>query len=219
MGTNIPSGRQAILTWAESLIGQWGTNQAAIGLTSAQVIELGTNIANARQAFTSVEAIRANSKTETQDFYTKADAVHTNASKAVTAIKSFAKNSTDPEAIFLLAGITGQNPPSPVAAPEQPSNLKATLQNNGAIEVSWSGRGPVGTIYEVYRKLALETSYSFLSNIDASEKKYNDAGVPAGTISATYQVRAIRADQFSPYSTAFVIQFGTSDGAAASAAA
>jgi hypothetical protein len=219
MGTNIPGTRNEILAWAESLIGQWGTNQAAIGLTAAQVTELAGDIANARQALTDVQATRANAKAETQDYYAKADAVHTKASKAVTAIKSFAKNSTDPATVFLLAGITGQNPPSPAPAPEQPSNLRAILQNNGAVEVSWTGRGPVGTIYEVYRKLATETTYTFLSNIDASEKKYTDAGVPAGTLSATYQVRAIRGDQFSPYSTAFAIQFGTSDGVGAGAAA
>ncbi len=219
MGINIPETRKEILAWAESLIAQWGTNQAAIGLTSAQVAELAVDIANARQALTDVEATRANAKAETQDYYAKADAVHKKASKAVTAIKSFAKNSTDPEVVYLLAGITGQNPPSPVPAPEQPTNLRAVLQNNGAVEVRWTGRGPVGTIYEVYRKLATETSYTFLSNVDASEKRYTDAGVPAGTLSAMYQVRAIRADLFSPYSTAFVIQFGTSDGAGEAAAA
>ena len=104
MGTNLNGTRRQILEWAEAHISQWGTNQGAIGLTSAQVIELGTDIANARAAFTSVEQIRAESKAETQDFYAKADSVHTNASKAVTAIKSFAENSDDAAAVFLLAG-------------------------------------------------------------------------------------------------------------------
>ncbi|MCH7696745.1 MAG: BCCT family transporter, partial [Proteobacteria bacterium] len=89
------------------------------------------------------------------------------------------------------------------------AGLEGILQNNGSVEVRWSGRGPVGTLYEVYRKLATETTFTFLGNVDASTKKFNDAGVPAGTISAAYQVRAIRADLVSPYSTQFSILFGT----------
>jgi hypothetical protein len=207
MGTSVPNGRRQILEWVEGLIAQWGTNQAAIGLTSAQVTALGLEIANARAAFTSVEQVRSESKAKTQTFYDKADSVHVMASNAVTAIKSFAKNSDDPAAVFLLAGITGQNPPLPTPAPDQPSNLQATLQNDGTITLTWDGKGPGGTIYQVYRRLTGEADFSFLANTGSRNKVYNDA-VPAGTTFASYQVRGVHGEKFSTFSAQTNVQIG-----------
>ncbi len=208
MGTNIPGTRRTILAWAEGLIGKWGTNQAAIGLTSAQVIELSADIARARAAFTNAERIRAESKAATQSFYADADAVHTKASKAVTAIKSFARNSTDPAAVYLLAGITGQNPPSPAPAPEQPSNLEAHLQNDGSVTLTWDGKGPGGTIYEVYRRRSGEAAFTFLVNVGSRHKVFNDNTIPAGTTFISYQVRAMHGDKFSAFSAQTNLQIG-----------
>lgn len=217
MGINVPNGRRQILEWVEGLITQWGTNQAAIGLTSAQVTELALEIANARAAFTDVEQVRSESKAQTQTFYDKADAVHVMAGNAVTAIKSFAKNSDDPAAVFLLAGITGQNPPQPTPAPDQPTNLEATLQNDGTITLNWEGKGPGGTIYQVFRRLTGEAGFTFLANTGSRNKEHNDA-VPAGTTFATYQVRGVHGEKFSPFSAQTNVQIGPVDGVVAEAA-
>ena len=219
MADNMPGYSPDALTWLEARIAGWVASPAAIGLTSAVVTSLATDITNARTDFTSVQAIRGESMAATVTFNASGKVMRTNGALAISTIKAFADAAPIPSQVYETANVSPADPRSPALPPEQPASLEAILQNNGSVEVSWSGKGPVGTLYEVYRKLATETTFTFLGNVDASTKKFNDAGVPAGTISAAYQVRAIRADLVSPYSTQFSILFGTNDGAAAAAAA
>ena len=108
MASNLPSEKQEALTWLEAHQVQWNDSLAGIGLTSAQTVELGLEIANARAAFTSVQSIRADAKAETQTWYNKATSMHKVGSELITSIKAFAENSDDPEAVYLIAGITGK---------------------------------------------------------------------------------------------------------------
>ena len=115
MGTNLPSTHRLSLEWLEGHIAQWNTNFAAIGLTSAQVIDLAQDIANARGDFTGVQQIRDDSRASTQSWYSVSDALHAKAADLITTIKSFAANNADPAAVYLAAGMTPKDPPSPVA--------------------------------------------------------------------------------------------------------
>ena len=141
MSTNIPRGRTELLAWLEGIVGNWNTNFAVIGLTSAQVIDLAQNITSTRTAFTTVQSIRTQSIAKTQDFYTLADELRVEASGLVTTIKGFAETSDDAAAVYLAANITPKDPPSPVPAPEQPTNGVARLGGNGAVIINFDARG------------------------------------------------------------------------------
>ena len=104
--------------------------------------------------------------------------------------------------------MTPKDPPSPMPAPATPTNLKANVDGNGSINVSWDGTGPVGTLYEVYRKLEGDTEFVLLGNVDATTKEYNDATLAVGSTFATYMIRAVRGGTASANSTQFNIQFG-----------
>ena len=219
MGLNLPADRRQSLVWLESRIDGWNINFASIGLTSAQVTDLASDIDTTRTSFTSVQAARAEAKAETQSWYTNADELHTKAADLITLVKSFAANSGSSAAVYLAADMTPRNPPAPVAPPEQPGNLKATLLGNGSVVITWDGRGPTGTVYNITRKLPAETGFRFIGQGDGRDKSFVDATVPTGSASATYIITAVRGSDVSTPSSAFNVLFSSGDAGAASAAA
>lgn len=217
MGQNLPSYRPDTLTWLEAHLTQWNDNLAAIGLTSAQTIDLALDIASARTAFTSVQTIRADAKAETQAWYTKANTMHTTGSDLVTSIKAFAANSDDAAAVYLAAGMTEKDPPSPVGAPTQPVITTAILDATGSVTIKWDGTGPVGTVYIVSRKLATESVFSIVGQGEG--KEYTDTTIPNGTASALYTIKGVRGTEASPDSGVYTVLLGNLPAGAASQAA
>ena len=215
MAQNVPHGRIPSLQWLEGIIGTWNTNFAGIGLTSAQVVDLAQDIINTRGSFTSVEQVRAESKSKTQDFYANSDALSAKAGAFVTIIKGFADASGDPAAVYTLADLTAKDPPSPMPAPDQPAVVRTALNGDGSVTVSFIGNGPVGTAWQVSRKLAGETGFTFIGNADSSTKSYRDNTIPAGADSATYIVTGTRGSLTGLPSVPVVVQFGSADAEAA----
>ena len=219
MSTNMPEGRKQSLEWLEEIIAQWTTNDINIGLTSAQVTDLNSDITGARTDWTSVETIRNDSKVTTQDWYTNADEMRAKAATYITTIKGFAETSNDPAAVYLLAGLTAKAAPKPVAPPATPSIANAVLNGDGSLTINFIGTGPMGTVWEVSRKLAGETSFTIIGSADASTKSYTDNTVPTGADSATYIVKGKRGSISGLPSFPLTAQFGGTEGVALSAAA
>ena len=171
MSTNLPSYNPDALIWLEAHIDMWTASAATIGLTSAVVTAIQSDITDARDAFTSVQALRADAKVGTSEFRTRADSMRENASNAIITIKAFAENSSTP-----------------------------------------------GTVYQIYRKLPLETTFSVIGSTGSRLKEFSDTSVPSAIASVTYQIRAQHAEKFSLFSSQVTVQFGGTDGVAAMAA-
>ncbi len=214
MGTNMSGQNVQALTWLEARIASWVADPTGIGLTSGQTTSLATEITNARNAFTSVEAIRTESQNKTTTFKTVADGMRQSAAPMIANIKNFADNAADPDLIYTAAGVLPTDPRSPAAPPSQPSTLDAKLNGDGSVTINFQGTGPTGTAWQVQRKLALETSYTFIGNADVATKSFTDVNIPAGVASATYQVQGIRGSVLGPVSFPFTVPFGTADAAA-----
>jgi hypothetical protein len=219
MGINLPSDRRPALEWLEGHIVGWNTNFASIGLTSAQVLDLAQDIANSRSTFTTVQTSRAAARADTQDWYDSIDALHKKAAGLITTIKSYAATSGTSAAVYAAADMTPRSNPSPTPAPDQPTSVLATLQPNGSVTVSFDGKGPGGTVYQVYRKLVTESNFSLIGTVGAKTKEFNDPTVPSAIASAMYQIRAQHGEKFSLFSASTSVIFGTAQGAGAAQAA
>jgi len=213
MGTNLPSGHRQTLEFLEAHIAQWNTNQGAIGVASAAIIDLSTDVANARVAFNSVEMVRSDSKAKTQNFYSQANDIHTKGADVISTIKAYATSSGDAANVYLLAGLTPKDPSQPAPAPEQPTNGSAQLGGNGAVIINFEARGSTGTVWQVWRQLGTETEYTFLGSADSTTKSYADNTIPAGASSAQYTVQGVRGSVKGPVSFAILVQFGGVSGA------
>ncbi len=215
MGTNLPSEDNAALAWLEGHIAQWVASPATIGLTSGQTTDLAAKITDARNAFTGVEQIRGDSKARTVSYHTRAAGMRATASDMIADIKSFANTAADPNLVYTTAGITPADPRSPASPSEQPVALTASLGGDGSITIGFAGRGPVGTVWEISRKLAGETGFTHLGHADVATKSFTDTTITAGVATAMYQVRGIRGSLTGPASFPITVQFGNNDGGAA----
>jgi hypothetical protein len=208
MAENMPAYNPDALVWLEGHIDAWLADPAAIGLTAAQVAALEAEIITARASFTHAETIRAESLSATLGFQTDADRMRQSAARMIASVKAFANNQPEPMSVYTAASLSPRAPRSPLGPPEQPGNLRATLLTTGAVKLDWAGKGPSGTVYEVYRKRPGETTLDLLANVGAKKKTYTDKSLPPGTTSVQYQIRAIRGETVSPFSPAYTIQFG-----------
>ena len=211
MGTNMPSEDNAALAWLEGRVAQWTAALATIGLTSGQTNDLAAKISGARTAFTSVEQIRSDSKAFTFSYHNQAAVMRATASDMIADIKSFANTAADPDLVYTTAGITPANPRSPMSPPEQPIALTASLGGDGSLTIGFAGRGPVGTVWEISRRLAGETGFTHVGHADSATKSFTDTTVTAGVASAMYRVRGIRGSTTGPASFPLTVLFGSPD--------
>jgi len=212
MGKNIPNGRIDRLNWIESLIDQWTANQATLGLSPAQIAALTQRASDAREAFENAELIRANAKAVTNTFHSAADGAHALASNLLLLIKATAVTSDAPEAVYLAAGITPRKKPSPTGRPGQPSIASATLNGDGSVTLHFYASGPaspVGTVWQVSRRLEGQASPRIIGSADPATKSYQDNTLPEGTSSATYQIQGIRGGVKGRPSVVFGIKLGS----------
>jgi hypothetical protein len=219
MSRNLPGQDTPALQWLEARIAGWVANPGAIGLTSAAVTSLATDVINARTAFTSVQSIRGDAQNATQNYKDKAKTMRGNASPIIANIKNFADNAPVPQTVYDAANVSPKSPAVPAPPPSMPINIKRVVEPDGSVTLRWDATGPVGTIYNVTRKLTGETSFTFVGQGDGSDKSFNDATVPPGTTTATFLIQGVRGPTTGPLSNPIVVFFGTADGAGAGAAA
>jgi len=219
MSTNMPQGNQEALVWLESIIAQWNLNFPAIGLTSGQVLSMQTDITAARNDFISVETVRIDSKTKTQEWYDSAAVMRSRASTYITAIKGTAQTSDDPTLVLSLAGLTPADPKTPALPPNQPAIQSTRLEADGSVTINFAATGPSGTAWQVSRQLPTETAFTFIGIADTRAKSYTDVTVPGGVSNAIYRVQGVRGSLIGPNSLPVTVQFGGTDGVQMTAAA
>src|SRR5690606_31720685 len=103
------------------------------------------------------------------------------------------------------------DPPAPRGdgtPPDQPSELRATLGTDGSLELTWKGKGPAGTRYDVTRLLPGESAFTVIG--DTSKKKLVDNTIPAGTGQVLYRVIARQTD-FEVGSTILTVRLGNTN--------
>ncbi len=212
MGKNIPNGRLDRLNWIESLIDQWTANRATLGLSADQIAALTQRTTAAREAFENAELIRDNAKAVTNTFHSTADGAHALASDLLLLIKATAVTSDAPEAVYVAAGITPRKKPSPTGRPGQPSIANSQLNAHGSVTLHFNtpaAAAPVGTVWQVSRRLEGQASPRIIGSADPATKSYQDNTLPEGTSSATYQIQGIRGGVKGRPSVVFGIKLGS----------
>jgi len=212
MGDNMSSYNPDALIWLEAHIAGWIADPIGIGLTAGQVATLATNINSARLAFNAVQQARDTSKDKTVAFRSAGDTMRQTAAPLIAAIKSYADNAPDPAQVYEQAGVLPKSNPSPLPPPSQPTALKAVLNGDGTVTIDFQGTGPTGTVWNVSRKRATETSFTYIGFADQATKSFVDAGLAPGTTSASYLVQGVRAGAAGPVSQAMTIYLGAADG-------
>ncbi|MGP1272519.1 MAG: hypothetical protein ACTS22_04230 [Phycisphaerales bacterium] len=210
MSDIIPSTLVAKIEFFEQRLPDWAADPAAIGLTAAQISDLITRTAAARQAYNAAQQIRQESRNATA---VQNDAVRSMASfgsDLIATIRAFADLQPDPNAVFQSAEI---NPPQPAGTPLPPpvpaADVRTQMNNAGAVTVSWTGTVANGTVYNIYRRFAQGSPYTLIGT--STTKRFVDATVPVGTAEASYYLVTLRDGMESEPSEAVSIRFGAVD--------
>ncbi len=202
------------ITFYEEHLPTWTTEAVGIGSSASEIAALQTKTEAARAAVVEQAAAESTAKTKTAAMRDAVDVMMKAGADVVLKIR--AKAATDGDGIYQLANIPAPATPSGKGAPGETTNFKVQLENNGALSMTWKCANPAGTSgtsYMVWRRIGAD-QLAFLGATGL--KKFVDATIPAGTVTATYQIQAFRSTMAGPWAQ-FNVNFTTEIGGAMSA--
>ncbi len=157
----------------------WTTNKVAIGLSDPQLTDFKSKSGKALVAFNAAEAARQASKAATDAYYAAVANLRTSAADCVRTIQNKAKSTNDPT-IYALAEISPPDPRSQTGQPPaQPTDIRAELNSDGSITMTWKCANPRGVsrvIYFIKRKLTGEADFTLVDTV--GEKTFTDTNSP-----------------------------------------
>lgn len=203
----LPDDRLGRIEFFEERIAQWTAEAASIGLTETQVTDLEQRTQAARAAYAAASLAATKRKAATAKLRNEAGTMRVLGAALLATIKAYAETTQDPS-VYEKALIDAPSPRGDGTPPDQPTDLRAALTTDGALVLSWKGKGPAGTRYDVTRMLPGEADFSVVG--DTNKKRLTDASIPAGTSQAMYRVIARQTD-FAVGSTILTVRFGNAN--------
>lgn len=198
MGT-VPNKAIDKVQFYENHIAPFTTNQAAIGVTAAEVTDLTTKTSAARAAYNTQQAAKQAAVVATEAFQNSVLAMSTLGAGMLKNIRAKAETTGNPD-VYTLAEIPAPPTPGPRPAPGTPTDFGATLNADGSLTIKFKCSNPAGssgTIYQVWRKLPEQTTFSYVGGTGA--KEYTDMTVPVGTAQVIYKLQAVRSTAAGPW--------------------
>lgn len=207
--TIVPTSRYDAIDWVGTHLSVWTADPTAIGLTIDILADLAAKHGEAETAETDAGEANNTKLAASATFRSKADTMRESAVAAVQAIKAFAQTSGDPS-VYQTAQIPEPAAPSPAEPPEAPSQLTATFINGGRLDLTWKGKGPQGTFYNILRRLDEADAYASIGT--TTSKSFLDETLPGGTSRVEYQVVAQQTSN-KVYGPEFIVRLGSGNGA------
>lgn len=208
----VPKTKAGKVAWFKSRLSLWQTNAVAMGSSAAEVTAFAALVSAAEAAVND----QAESETAFRGKVEAADdavaAMDVAGATIISEVRTKAR--TAGPVVYQLSGIPVPPTPSAKGDPGTPTDLKAQLDGNGALILTWKCVNPAGvqgTFYQVYRNDAGNIAGPFTALGVAGAKKYVDDTVPAGATAIVYKIRAIRTTAAGMWAT-FNVVFGSNTG-------
>ncbi len=189
--STVPRKYPEAIDWVNTHVPIWTAAAASIGLDPTQPANLGALATEASDAKAAYDAAKSESDTLYEAYQAKARAMRTQATAQVGQIRSFAKGTANPSAVYTDAQIPAPADPTPKPAPGTPVVFTVELDQSGALNVRFKCPNPprVGALtYIVERSIGAQQPFSYL--MTAAERSFEDDTVPNGTSDVTYRVTA-----------------------------
>jgi hypothetical protein len=209
----LPSRIQDLLDFMDSHGSIWNANAAALGLTVSQgnAVKLGAGAA--RTKFAAQLAAAQAAKVATNDAHDAAATMRTAFADALKTIKAFALTQADPNTVYNLAQIPAPAAAAPVPPPGVPTEITASLANDGSVVLKWKAANPAGSsgvVWTIKRKLEAEQSFTFAGA--SGIRSFTDASIPWGQTRVQYMIFGQRGQSVGSPCAAFTVQFGSGAG-------
>lgn len=208
-----PTRQGDLIPWAQSRAQTWAGGQSgppAIGLSQSQVAEFAAAVAAVEAARAAQISARAAARSASLQKELVLKNMVRLLGSSITTIDGFARNTDDPD-VWARADIDPPKPPSPRAAPPQPTGLTLEVMTSGAARVRFKVLAP-GAVFEVQRNSTTlggqESPWTTLGVV--GEKFFDDESIPEGLRRVSYRVRAVLPNsKASPWSSPEPFNFGT----------
>jgi hypothetical protein len=209
----IPDRNNDVISFGEAHAPIWTANYGAIGLSTTAAASVTAATTTARAAFTAAE----NAKTAYHNAVTAQNnaiaALRNVLGDSIRTIRAYGNTQSDPTVVWTKAAIPAPAAPTPMAPPGECKNFVATLENNGAVTLTFKCTNPTGasgTSYIVKRATTSAGPFVYLGTV--GKKKFTDETIPAGINQVFYTVQGVRADSAGPVTLPFSVTFGSVGG-------
>jgi hypothetical protein len=210
----IPTDDATFIDWARIHSDIWNGNQTppVIGLDALELASFEEKTVAAEAAYAAMLAARQASKDATALKDATFAVLRSEASADLARIDAFATTTNDPS-VYPKAGIPAPKTPSERTAPPAPTDLKASVDTDGSVTVTFKATTGGGATYLVQRQTTsiegVASPYEFVGFAD-DDKKFKDNAVPDAIKSVGYRVAArISTGPQSGWSVTRTIPFGS----------
>jgi hypothetical protein len=202
----VPRNQAPKITFFQGQLPRWARNAEQLGLNPDDIAMMTARTEAAQAALIAQRKAQLAAEAATLDLREAMDAMATMGASMLLQIRATAARSGG--AIYPLAAIDPPAKGSPVGEPGTPFKFEFSIDDNGALHLTWkckNPRGSVGTMYQVYREVDGSGEMAFLGT--TGKKQFTDATVPQGAKTIVYKVRAMRSTKVGQSAT-FNVSFG-----------
>ena len=214
MASNMPTTIGELIVWCNTHTDLWILNAVGCGLPPASATAFKTAVGDLVAKAKDADITRQASKNATTALRASIDNVRTIGQANIDVIKAFAETSHNMN-VYALGGISPNNPPSTLPAPNPPQQFTAGVNPDGSLTIKWKvaqPEGVSGVTYIVTRRInGGEGAFVIVAN-EGSNKTFIDTTLPIGVDKVEYMVRPKRGLSFGMQSPVFSIQFGSVGG-------
>ena len=203
----LPENHAERISWFQSRIAIWTTNQSAIGTTTAAITDVSTKADAAAAALEAQETAQNAAKAATATLLDAMEALTNSGMIVIEQVRT--KSRTSGDGVFPLANIPAPATPAPKPAPGKSTDLVVTLDETGILNLKWKCPNPAGTsgtTYNIFRRVGAVTNpFEYIGGVGARE--FVDDTLPAGSVNVVYKIQAVRSTAVGPWAT-FNVNFG-----------
>ena len=210
MSQNLPKPIPELINWSNAHTDLWLLNATAIGLSAPQASGFKALVGAMVSANSAAEVARLASKDATMTLQNAVNAVRSTGGAYVATIKSFAETTNNPN-VYVLAGVSPNDPPGTLPAPVPPQMFTAGVNPDGSLTIKWKVSQPGGVtnvVYLVSRRMNGTGTYMLISS-EGSNKSFMDTTLPIGVDRVEYIVQPKRGTVLGEMSNVFSVQFGS----------
>lgn len=215
----VPTKDTELLQWLAQRQTPWGVNQAAVGLSQAELDLFRSTSEDANTAYQAWINARQAATDASKAWQSAKRAARSAASTGVKSIRNFASTQPDPQKVFGLALVPAPKVPNFGVPPGTPGSPRVELDVvTGALTVRFECNNPpglTGTVYIAQRRSASATGAfgPWQQVAVSSTKRFVDNTIAAGTPAVQYMITAQRGSISGAPSVPFTIAFGRAGGA------
>ena len=204
----VPSKVQDLLDFCNEHDVVWQAASGSVGLSAPQLAAYKSALSEATSAVTAQSAARSGAKAATILANDRVKALRASVAGMIRTITTYADTQADPLAVYAEAQIDPPSPRSPSEPPGQPTNITATLDDEGNITLRWKCVNPEGgnVVYIINRRDGGTGNFTQVGV--SGSRVFLDDSLAAGPAIVQYQIRAYRGQTQGPASPIFTLQFG-----------